>query len=267
MTIAETRTGVPSASVMQARKHSFLYQRTGEHYVANRRPLGMDPACAYQPNLPDFVPQDGEPIDFVAAAKIVVQTATAEGRVARFLDVGCGENVFPRWSKERFGQAVEAVGISSIDFRNATQREQDRRQGITYLIYDAQTLSDLDQEPFDLIVSVKAIEHMTDPLAVLEGAYKILRPGGFAFFNIPYLTSHFFPPTDYEMFVAFLKENYGIQINYKGIAFQKTRPGELLLPLVYAGLLHRGNCAVATYSFNDPQRLPVQPTRAFEHCG
>lgn len=269
MTIAERPSIGPSLPrVMEERARSFQNQLFGHQYIVDRQPLGQDPYRSYEANLPVFVSVEGGLINFMTAAEMVVESARVAGRVARVLDIGCGQGILSRFLKEQFDEAVEAVGVSSIDFRTESQRQEAQKLGITYLIYDAQTLANLDQGQFDLIVSVKAIEHMTDQLAVLEGAYNILRPNGFAFLDIEDLYWRFDPRTDYKKFVAFLGENYDIQVSYRGIAFQKTRAGQLELPLTYAGLLHRSNnTAVATYSFDDPERQPVQPTRAFAHCG
>lgn len=89
----------------------------------------------------------------------------------RVLDVGCGSGRLLR-RMERLGWEVEG-----IDFDQAATENISRKYGIKTHVGDVRHLP-FSAESFDAIVMNHVIEHVDNPLAVLEACTRLLRPGG-----------------------------------------------------------------------------------------
>lgn len=92
-------------------------------------------------------------------------------RGGRLLDVGCADAAyFDALVKAR--PDVVPEGVEFID--DIAQRARDRGFRVV-----TGTLADMkDAEPYDVIIMNNLIEHVTDPVAELEQAVRLLRPGG-----------------------------------------------------------------------------------------
>lgn len=88
-------------------------------------------------------------------------------RGKKVLDVGCGSGHLTHL----FGQQNETVGV------DITNNVQDSFRNFVFHLADATELPFLNHS-FDLVVSFDVIEHVTDDLAMLQEAHRVLRPGG-----------------------------------------------------------------------------------------
>ena len=89
----------------------------------------------------------------------------------RLLDVGCGSGRLLRRMK-RLGWEVEG-----IDFDQEATANISRKYGIKTHVGDIRFLP-FPAETFDAIVMNHAIEHVDDPVSVLQVCARLLRPGG-----------------------------------------------------------------------------------------
>jgi 2-polyprenyl-3-methyl-5-hydroxy-6-metoxy-1,4-benzoquinol methylase len=102
---------------------------------------------------------------------------------ARVLDVGCGNGY---WAARFAAMGCTAVGIdpsaSGIDIARQAH------PGVRYERMDASEhmLADLDEEPFDLVISTEVVEHLYDPAEWARGCYDALKPGGKLIGSTPY---------------------------------------------------------------------------------
>ncbi len=88
----------------------------------------------------------------------------------RILDVGCGDGAL---TEKLFLRGVEVIGVDSAKDQVAAAR----RRGIDALVLDAHCLP--FQDEFDGIISNAALHWMSrDPIAVIQGMWKALKPGG-----------------------------------------------------------------------------------------
>jgi SAM-dependent methyltransferase len=106
-----------------------------------------------------------------------------DGNGKRLLDIGCGGG-FLLAEAEIAGYDVTGTDVSAELLRKAasmTNRAVLHQQ-------DAETL-DLPEESFDVCVMSDVLEHVRDPLAVLNRVWRFLRPGGIVLAAAPSLDS------------------------------------------------------------------------------
>ncbi|MDX2254016.1 MAG: class I SAM-dependent methyltransferase [Pseudanabaenaceae cyanobacterium bins.39] len=99
-----------------------------------------------------------------------------------FLDIGCGlgsllqQAIADQWQVQGTEISPEAVLQANIDIRDRI------------LVGDILSL-DLPEQYFDLITIYHVIEHLIDPMAVLNKIQKLLKPDGILFIETPNLDS------------------------------------------------------------------------------
>lgn len=94
---------------------------------------------------------------------------------ARVLDVGCGTGLLLSVFKE-MGWDCVGVDLSSWTERYAKQFGFKFYQG---RLEDLQ----LDSNDFDLVVSTSTLEHIADPLPHVKEIFRVVKPGGVAYFS------------------------------------------------------------------------------------
>jgi SAM-dependent methyltransferase len=121
-----------------------------------------------------------EYIDYVADAPVQQTLLRAHlGRVeryvapgARLLEIGCAYGYFLDLLRRQYPQSV-GVDVSSDAVASARRRGLDARDG---------DLLETDiAGPFDGVCLWDTIEHLTDPVAVMQRAVDLLSPGGYVF--------------------------------------------------------------------------------------
>lgn len=101
----------------------------------------------------------------------------------RVLDVGCG-NGFTCGEFLRRGCEVVGVDLSEQGIALAREKYPDGRFEV--LEADRQILQDLDESPFDLVISTEVVEHLYAPRDWAAGCYAALKPGGRFICTTPY---------------------------------------------------------------------------------
>ncbi|MFQ5926895.1 MAG: class I SAM-dependent methyltransferase [Terriglobia bacterium] len=109
-------------------------------------------------------------------------------RQGRLLDVGCGLGLFllaldpQRW--ERYG--LEAMPVPYQEAAGRLGADRIIRGELT----GAPEASGLSREPFDVITFWDVLEHLANPRATLEKAFRLLRPGGLVLLSLPNFSSY-----------------------------------------------------------------------------
>jgi SAM-dependent methyltransferase len=101
----------------------------------------------------------------------------------RVLDVGCG-NGFTCGEFLRRGCNVVGIDLSEQGIALARSSYPDARFEI--LAADQDILRNLDEQPFDLVVSTKVVEHLYAPRQWAAGCYAALKSGGKFICTTPY---------------------------------------------------------------------------------
>ncbi|REJ76307.1 MAG: class I SAM-dependent methyltransferase [Acidobacteria bacterium] len=106
-------------------------------------------------------------------AKRLLRWCTGLKQKARILDVGCGDG-FHLGLLEEFGE--ESWELEGIDL---DQRAVDigRKQGLNIRHGSLETLQ-MPESHYDLIILVQTLEHVAEPVELLQKIRSLLRPGG-----------------------------------------------------------------------------------------
>ncbi len=101
----------------------------------------------------------------------------------RVLDIGCGNGYTAGMFLER---GCEVVGIDLSESGVELARKSYPQGRFEVLAADDGILENLNERPFDLIVSTEVVEHVYDPRAYVKGAFRALKPGGRFICTTPY---------------------------------------------------------------------------------
>jgi ubiquinone/menaquinone biosynthesis C-methylase UbiE len=96
---------------------------------------------------------------------------------ARVLDLGCGWGRLAGRVAQEFPQ-VQVLGVDPS--AAAIDRAQSMATGVANLDFKQGTITDLhgDDPPFDLIMMRAVLQHLPQPIALLQSVRECLRPGG-----------------------------------------------------------------------------------------
>lgn len=96
---------------------------------------------------------------------------------AQVLDLGCGGGILAE-AMSREGAHVTAIDAESQSIGVAMQHA--KTNGID-IEYHCTPVEDFDHKPFDVITCMEMLEHVPNPLLVLEHCKRLLKPDGYLF--------------------------------------------------------------------------------------
>jgi SAM-dependent methyltransferase len=166
----EYRTSPDNFMAVQCRRCGLVYQ--------NPRPTDRELNRIYPPDYHAFE-FSSERYGLVyqvrrrLEARRLLKSCQTLGKFARILDVGCGDGFHLKLLQE-FGQpSWRLEGVDPSDFAV----EMGKKQGLKIHQGTVQDL-DLPRSSYDLILMIATIEHVGDPVGVLQAARSLLKPGG-----------------------------------------------------------------------------------------
>src|SRR5437867_1269674 len=101
----------------------------------------------------------------------------------RVLDVGCGNGYLASYFLSRHCRVV-GIDSSAQGIELARLNHPDARFEV--LPADEKILGNLDEEPFDVLVSTEVVEHLYAPREFAQGCFEALREGGIFICTTPY---------------------------------------------------------------------------------
>jgi 2-polyprenyl-3-methyl-5-hydroxy-6-metoxy-1,4-benzoquinol methylase len=116
------------------------------------------------------------------ADRLVRFVPAPSGPEARLLDVGCGSGTYLKLMRD-LGWQVRGVELDIGAVQTARRAGLDVRQG---------AMDEVDPEldgVFDVVTVGHVIEHTHDPVAVLRGTWRVLKPHGIVWIGTPNLGS------------------------------------------------------------------------------
>jgi 2-polyprenyl-3-methyl-5-hydroxy-6-metoxy-1,4-benzoquinol methylase len=111
------------------------------------------------------------------AAKTYLHYLPAAIKPGSALDIGCGGGEFLEMLLTRGVEKIQGVEPSSEAAKTACDKVRDH---IRVSMFNA---DDFAPESFDLVSSFQTLEHVSDPLKLVQGAHTLLKKGG-AFYSV-----------------------------------------------------------------------------------
>jgi SAM-dependent methyltransferase len=99
------------------------------------------------------------------------------GAVPHFLDIGASSGMLVKLARQK-GWAADGLEPSSTGTRAALVQGLVFPQGVAEAIPFA-------SQSFDIVHSHHVFEHLADPLQAIQEAYRLLRPGGLLYIEVP----------------------------------------------------------------------------------
>jgi 2-polyprenyl-6-hydroxyphenyl methylase / 3-demethylubiquinone-9 3-methyltransferase len=115
----------------------------------------------------------------VKAPWVLKKIKTYHTDAHRILDVGCGAGFL---SNEFARQGFKVTGIDLSEESLKIAQAHDDTSSVIYEAADAYKLP-YENEAFDVITAMDFLEHVEDPLKVVQECSRILKPGGLFFFH------------------------------------------------------------------------------------
>ena len=98
------------------------------------------------------------------------------------LDIGCGGGILTE-SIAKKGAHITGIDMSKESIEIATQHAYKNNLEINYLLTNAEEFSKKNRNKFDLITCMELLEHVPNPLSIIEASKKMIRPGGHIIFS------------------------------------------------------------------------------------
>ena len=98
------------------------------------------------------------------------------------LDIGCGGGILTE-SIARQGTFTTGIDASEENIAIASQHASKNNLEINYLVTNAEELSKKITNKFDLITCMELLEHVPNPLSIIEASRKMLKPEGHIVFS------------------------------------------------------------------------------------
>lgn len=96
------------------------------------------------------------------------------------LDVGCGGGLLTTTLASK-GGIVTGIDENEALIEVATQEAERRQLTIDYQAIDDATWAETHENYYDIITCMELLEHVEDPIAIIQNSYKMLKPNGLFF--------------------------------------------------------------------------------------
>jgi SAM-dependent methyltransferase len=164
-------------------------------------------AAKRRERLPRYIPQwikQRVEVNVYELYNFVEQAGASLTPDARVLDAGAGQGRFrPEFAHTRYVGVDLAIGDVTWDYSGL-----DAICDLTRLPFA--------QNTFDAVICIQVLEHVSEPLQVLQEASRVLKPGGRLFLSAPQSWHQHQKPHDYYRYTSFgmryLVERAGLEV-------------------------------------------------------
>ena len=133
-----------------------------------------------------------------------IRDAIAEYARGNILDIGCGNKPYEVLFRDKVSRYTGCDIIQSSD-------------NVVDYLCPANDLCFQDSE-FDTVFSTQTLEHVADHRGMVAEAFRVLRPGGYAIFTVPFSWELHEEPYDF-----FRVSKYGLKYLFEGSGFEVIR--------------------------------------------
>ncbi|MCK7458523.1 bifunctional 2-polyprenyl-6-hydroxyphenol methylase/3-demethylubiquinol 3-O-methyltransferase UbiG [Idiomarina aminovorans] len=100
----------------------------------------------------------------------------------KILDVGCGGGLLSEAMAER-GAEVTGIDLAEPSLKVARLHALESGRNIAYQCIAIETLAQQQPASFDVVTCLEMLEHVPDPVAIVQACAKVVKPGGLIFFS------------------------------------------------------------------------------------
>lgn len=100
----------------------------------------------------------------------------------KVLDVGCGGGILAE-AMAHHGAKVTAIDMAEASLSVAKLHQLESKLEIDYQKSSAESFADSHAGEFDVLSCLEMLEHVPSPESVVQACFKLLKPGGLAFFS------------------------------------------------------------------------------------
>ncbi len=112
------------------------------------------------------------------AATMHEEIARRLGKVESVLDVGCGDGTLVRFLAEHVAREAIGIDIAGSIFSQERISEDGNSHLVECVEGDAHLMDSFTDNRFDAMVTVHTFHELSDPMAALHEARRVLKPGG-----------------------------------------------------------------------------------------
>jgi 2-polyprenyl-6-hydroxyphenyl methylase / 3-demethylubiquinone-9 3-methyltransferase len=98
------------------------------------------------------------------------------------LDIGCGGGILTE-AMAKEGAIVTGLDASKENINIASQHAADNKHEVSYVVNTAETFAEGHINAFDVISCMELLEHVPDPVSIIQAASKMIKPGGHVIFS------------------------------------------------------------------------------------
>ena len=103
-------------------------------------------------------------------------------RDQQLIDVGCGGGILAE-SMAAIGAQVSAIDLAPQSIETAKLHLYESGLAVNYECIEISDKAASAPEAFDILTCMEMLEHVPDPEYIIRECYKLLKPGGMAFFS------------------------------------------------------------------------------------
>lgn len=100
----------------------------------------------------------------------------------KVLDVGCGGGILSEAMTQR-GAQVTAIDMGQANITTARLHALESGLTIDYQVIPVEELAEQQPESFDVVTCLEMLEHVPDPVSIVNACYKLCKPGGQVIFS------------------------------------------------------------------------------------
>lgn len=100
----------------------------------------------------------------------------------KVLDIGCGGGLLTE-AMAKLGAQVTGIDMSEEALMVAKQHQQESSLTIEYLLIPAEKMAEAYPAQFDIVTCMEMLEHVPDPLSVIQACARLVKPGGHVFIS------------------------------------------------------------------------------------
>lgn len=100
----------------------------------------------------------------------------------KVLDIGCGGGILAE-SMDRCGAEVTGIDLGEEALKAARFHQKNSDTHVDYLLISAEEFAATHAGEFDVVTCLELLEHVPDPVSIIQAAASLVKPGGWVFFS------------------------------------------------------------------------------------